>query len=53
MIILNGLWNNFSINSPLYKILEEITPQNYIVELVSFNFEKKKTKIRFSYFCMW
>lgn len=44
MIILNGLWNNFSTNSPLYKILEEIIPQNYIVELISFNFEKKKTK---------
>lgn len=44
MIILNGLWNNFSINSPLYKILEEITPQNYIVELVSFDLEKRKQK---------
>lgn len=44
MIILNGLWNNFSTNSPLYKILEEITPQDYIVELISFNFEKRKQK---------
>lgn len=44
MIILNGLWDNFNINSPIYKILEEITPQQYIVELISFNFEKRKQK---------
>ena len=44
MIILNGFWDNFNVNTPLYKILEEITPQNYIIELVSFNFEKRKQK---------
>lgn len=44
MIILNGLWDNFRTSSPLYKILEEIIPQNYIVELVSFNLEKRKQK---------
>lgn len=44
MIILNGVWDNFSINSPLYKILEEIVPQNLTVELVSFNLKKIKQK---------
>lgn len=45
MIILNGLWNDFTSSSPLYKILEEITSKDYTVELCSFfGFKKMNEK---------